>query len=445
VLISAWMILLRAQISGPAVNRWTQANNLAAARAAACSVLLPDGRVLVAGGNSQGGAVNTVDIMGTSGAFTPGPPMLQGRSNAACALLQDGTVLVAGGTDGKTALASAEIFTPSTNSWSSAGAMSTPRYGHTATVTKMGAVLLVGGQTGAGVTDQVEVFRPAIGAFTVLGKLSSARTDYAVAVIDQHRTLIAGGSDGSSAVNTLDIFDSYTNQVTNAGVMRSARRNFAAVTLLDGTVMFIGGYDGSGAALASTEIYDPAAQTSVAGPQLAGARAGHQAYMLPNNGSVIVFGGTDGQNTTVGRQVLHCGLNEQRADRFIHLADAPRWPGGRRRQQRGRLSGRRGNVCFCDGRDGQAGLRARQLGGVYGGRVEARRDGGLHRHRIPGGCAPYGIQRHGGGGLHRSGASGGDEYRQEPPGHEVPAESHGQPVAGRDDLHRRQRPDVGDL
>ena len=297
VLISAWLILLRAQIAGPNVNTWIQVGNLAAARAAACSVPLPDGRVLVAGGSSATGSVHTVDILGTNGAFTAGPPMLEARANAACALLQDGRVFVSGGTDGTKALASAEIFTPSTNVWTSVGSMNVARYGHTATVTQMGAVLLVGGQSDRGVTAQIEAFRPANGTFLSLGAMSSPRSDYAVTVVDKHHTLIAGGTNGSTTLNTIDIFDSSTNAITASGAMHTARHGFAAVTLLDGTVMFAGGYGTDGTALATTEIYDPATQTSVAGPPMSGPRASHLGMVLPGNGAVILFGGTDGTNT----------------------------------------------------------------------------------------------------------------------------------------------------
>ena len=47
--ISAWLMLLPAQYSGPATNRWTPTADMANARVAACSALLPDGRILVAG------------------------------------------------------------------------------------------------------------------------------------------------------------------------------------------------------------------------------------------------------------------------------------------------------------------------------------------------------------------------------------------------------------
>lgn len=296
LLASAWIILLNAQVAAPAINSWTAGSSLSTARTGACAVTMPDGRVLFAGGTGASGVMNTVDILGTNGAFTAGPPMLTGRSNAACALLQDGRVFVSGGNDGVNSLSSSEYFSPTAGTWTSAGSMHAGRYGHTAVVTEMGAVLLMGGRTASGVTAQLEVFRPGNNSFTVLGNLSSSRTDYAVVNVDNHRTLIAGGTDGKSTLSTLDVFDSYTNSIAPAGAMLIGRSNFGAVRLLDGTIMFTGGFDQNGKALASTEIYNADTQTSVAGPNLNVARAGHQSYMLPGNGSVMVFGGTDGQN-----------------------------------------------------------------------------------------------------------------------------------------------------
>jgi len=135
LLISVWMILLHAQVAGPQVNQWTVTPDMAMARDAACSVLLADGRVMVAGGNSSSGVVANVDLYTASGVFAAGPSMLQPRAGAACTLLQDGRVLVTGGTDGKVSLNSAEMFDPVAGTWTSAGTMNTARSGHAATVT----------------------------------------------------------------------------------------------------------------------------------------------------------------------------------------------------------------------------------------------------------------------------------------------------------------------
>ncbi len=306
LLASAWIIMLQAQSSGPAVNSWSAGSSLSTARSGSCSVTMSDGRVMFAGGTGTNGVLNTVDILGTNGAMTAAPPMLAARSNAGCVALPDGRIFVSGGNDGINALASAEYFTPSTGVWTSAGTMSTPRYGHTPVVDAGGAVLLAGGKTtGGNVSNQLEVFRPANNSFFVMGSLSSARTNYAVTSIDNHRTVFAGGSDGTNTLGTIDIFDAWTNNVVQAGTMVTPRSGFGAATLYDGTVLFTGGIDSTGHVLGTTEIYNPNTQKSVAGPNLNVARGNHQAFALPGNGGVILFGGANAQGSALSSTEIY--------------------------------------------------------------------------------------------------------------------------------------------
>ncbi|MFZ3219439.1 MAG: kelch repeat-containing protein, partial [Rhodoferax sp.] len=59
-------------------------------------------------------------------------------------LLGTGSVLLVGGTGGVT-LASAELYDPAANTWSTAGNLAVARSAHTATVLTSGKVLAVGG------------------------------------------------------------------------------------------------------------------------------------------------------------------------------------------------------------------------------------------------------------------------------------------------------------
>ena len=81
------------------------------------ATLLPNGKVLVAGGIAGGDPANGTTVLLASaelyhpstGAFTPTGSMLTGRWQATTTLLADGRVLIAGGLSG-----SAEIYDPST-------------------------------------------------------------------------------------------------------------------------------------------------------------------------------------------------------------------------------------------------------------------------------------------------------------------------------------------
>jgi hypothetical protein len=80
------------------------------------------------------------------GSFGPAASMSTARFVSTATLLPNGKVLVAGGyNDALLYLTSSELYDPSTNTWSAAGALVTPRDAHTATLLPNGKVLVAGG------------------------------------------------------------------------------------------------------------------------------------------------------------------------------------------------------------------------------------------------------------------------------------------------------------
>ena len=79
--------------------------------------------------------------------------MHSAREQHTATLLPGGLVLVTGGLNeggyrnGGRTYASAELYDPSTGTWSSTASMDSARYGHTATLLKNGWVLVAGGRT----------------------------------------------------------------------------------------------------------------------------------------------------------------------------------------------------------------------------------------------------------------------------------------------------------
>src|SRR6266571_8487289 len=110
-------------------------------------------------------------------------------------LLPNGKVLVAGGSD----LESAELYNPTTGVWINTGNLNAARSEHTATLLPNGKVLIVGGTVG-GPEDVVsvnsaELYDPATGTWSSTGNLNTARSQHTATLLPNGKVLIAGGGD----------------------------------------------------------------------------------------------------------------------------------------------------------------------------------------------------------------------------------------------------------
>ena len=179
-------LLSKADISQPRSGTWAATGGpMTEARTGASAALLPDGRVLIAGGTGADGPLATAELYDSSGFFTATTPMQQARASHACAALQDGRVLVAGGVStGGVATSSAEVYDPATAAWSLVGDMAQARSAATATLLQDGRVLVAGGHTSLGVSPSLEIFDPATNLFTAVGRLSPPRKGHAAVAQD---------------------------------------------------------------------------------------------------------------------------------------------------------------------------------------------------------------------------------------------------------------------
>jgi N-acetylneuraminic acid mutarotase len=120
------------------------------------------------------------------------------RAQHTATLLPNGKVLVAGGIDSSfNPLASAELYDPATGTWTATGSLVTARYSHTATLLPNGKVLVSGGFNSSVPLASAELYDPASGTWTATGSLSTARRIHTATLLPNGKVLVSGGFNSS--------------------------------------------------------------------------------------------------------------------------------------------------------------------------------------------------------------------------------------------------------
>jgi hypothetical protein len=140
-----------AEIYDPATDAFVATGSLGTARGLHAAALLPDGRVLIAGGFGNAaapGPLSTEIFDPATGRFTPGGDLAAARFSFSAVPLTDGRVLVMGGQDPSTGLAvsQTEIFDPVASRWTAGPILNDARSQATVTLLTTGKVLVFGGE-----------------------------------------------------------------------------------------------------------------------------------------------------------------------------------------------------------------------------------------------------------------------------------------------------------
>lgn len=172
-----------AELFNPATGTWALTGAPSTTRQGYVTVVLPNGKVLIAGGYpAPGGNLSSAELydpIASTWAYTGS--MASGRVGFGAVLLtagpDAGKVLVEGGYNGSTSLASAELYNPATGTWAGTGSMATARHSFTATLLPNGKVLVAGGLNQASLMAlaTAELYDPATGMWTSTGSMTTAR------------------------------------------------------------------------------------------------------------------------------------------------------------------------------------------------------------------------------------------------------------------------------
>jgi N-acetylneuraminic acid mutarotase len=255
-----------AELYNPKTGRWSDTGSMNVARCAHAATLLPNGEVLVAGGDDiNGNSLGTAELYSpVTGTWQETGSLNTSRIGPLAELLGNGTVLVAGGTNvtgsvsGDCALSagckisqltSTEIFNPSQGSWALTGSM--PASAGPGSLLANGDVLKFFNS----------FYNPATGSWTPAGKYPTGVAGGSTATLVRTGFVLATGFtstyNAAPPLNAAYLYDFNTNTYASTGRMITSRSQDTATLLPNGQVLISGGHNHQSSALSSAELYTP--------------------------------------------------------------------------------------------------------------------------------------------------------------------------------------------
>jgi len=287
-------------VAFPPIDSLVATGALNQARAEHTATLLPDGRVLIAGGiaarATDGSVANppltSIEVYDPkTRLFTPAGDLVEARADHTATLLPDGTVLFAGGKDADgQALSSAEVYDPATRQSRQVSNMNDARFSAAAVALDDGTVLIVGGEASGGVWEaeiyltSEEKFRPIADQAPNGGAVTANK-------LPDGRVVVAGGDPMLATAGVFGIYDPQTGSFDSATGI-DARLGATSCLLADGRILVVGGLGAVGDATATAQLYDPG-QGSTDGPISLAAPRFHSTTTALPDGSALIVGGSD--------------------------------------------------------------------------------------------------------------------------------------------------------
>ncbi len=311
---------------------------------------LPDGRVLISGGEStilqNQEALKSAFIIDARDptavdVATGGISMNKPRTGHRSIVLPDGKVVLIGGRflqsnasrpEDHLYEASIEVYDPeagafllATDSQGNAVNMTEPRFGHSAVLLSSGnQILISGGMNSRGPVTSVEVLTVDATGFRITSSSLTLKVGaifHAAALAENGAVLLSGGygtvadAQTNPAKNPTDVVemlmvDEAGNVTSSCVANMRVKRGLHTVSMIGPRAVFVGGRDTMGQPLANAEVAQLTAgsQCFAQSPttlEMADARAEHSAVVLGSSGEILVLGGRQQDSgETLGRSIV---------------------------------------------------------------------------------------------------------------------------------------------
>lgn len=280
--------LATAELYDPVTGTFSPTGNMTTARGYPTAVLLNNGKVLVVGGGAQ--VLNAELYDPLDGVFTAAASMISGAVNNGIGipltLLPNGTVLVSS--------VPSQIYDPGTGMFSATLAYPDPNpLWITTTLLLNGKVLLNGCAPACGPAAS-EIYDPTTDAFTTTGTPKNSNF-YTATLLTNGKVLFVGSDPEVANPAQAELYDPAAGTFTSLGNTALATpADFAAdVRLPNGTVIITGGQLEGGSGSTGAELYDPMSGNFTSAGTMNVGRHSHTATMLPD-GTVLIAGGYSG-------------------------------------------------------------------------------------------------------------------------------------------------------